>query len=94
MTKNELIRKVAQESGTTQVDAEANIDAFIKIIKESLISDTSIQIRSLGKFSLGMRKARKGYNPISGESIDIPAMRVARFKPSSEIKRAVKNVGL
>lgn len=94
MTKPELVSKVAAKAGVNKEATTRVVNAFISVISESLLSDTSIQVADLGKFSLSLRKARKGHNPLSGKSIDIPAMRTIKFSPCAPLKRSVKKVGL
>jgi DNA-binding protein HU-beta len=43
----------------------------------------------IGKLVLVDRKARKGRNPATGESIDIPAKTVVKFKVSKVCKDAI-----
>ena len=42
-----------------------------------------------GSFSLSERAARKGRNPLTGESINIKASKTVRFKVGKELKEAV-----
>jgi len=43
-----------------------------------------------GSFKVAERKARLGMNPQTKQKIEIPAARVVRFKPGSELENAVK----
>jgi len=94
MKKQEMVRRVASEAGCTQDQALKAIDSFVWIITDSLENDRSILIQGLGGFSLSKRKARRGHNPATREAIHIAAMSTAKFKPSADLKRKVKNVWL
>jgi DNA-binding protein HU-beta len=89
MTKQELIKKLADISGTSNADAERNLLALINIITKQLFSGGELQIAGLGKFSLAYRKERNGVNPKTGEKIIITAARLPKFKAAKALKDAV-----
>jgi DNA-binding protein HU-beta len=43
-----------------------------------------------GTFSVGRRKARKGKNPRTGQPMNVAGGHTPRFKPSPELKRAIR----
>ena len=45
-----------------------------------------MELRGFGSFRLRDRRARQGRNPRSGESIQVPAKRVAFFKLGKELR--------
>ena len=49
----------------------------------------SFTIPGLGKLVLVNRKARVGRNPATGESINIPAKRVVKFRVAKAAKDAI-----
>jgi DNA-binding protein HU-beta len=49
----------------------------------------SFTVPGMGKLVLVERKARKGRNPATGETIDIPAKTVVKFKVSKVCKDAI-----
>ena len=51
----------------------------------------SITLQGLGTFTVARCNARKGRNPSTGESLDIPAKTVPQFKPTTSLKAAVDN---
>jgi len=48
-----------------------------------------IELRGFGSFRVRERNSRKGRNPKTGEAVDIPAKRVAYFKPGKELKELI-----
>ena len=54
-----------------------------------IINDNKIEIRGFGTFSSKVRKARKGRNPSTGESIFINEKNVIYFNPSKKLKRII-----
>ncbi len=89
MTKAELINKIAEITGFTKKDTERFLDAFINVVTDSLQNGEEVSIVGFGKFAVSHRKARKGVNPQTGESIDIPAKDVPVFRPGKKLKDAV-----
>ncbi len=71
MTKSELVKELAQEKNISLKDSESIIDIFIEEITLSLKRGDRVELRGFGSFAARHRKARKGRNPKTGESIEI-----------------------
>ena len=48
-----------------------------------------IELRGFGSFRVRERNSRKGRNPKTGAAVNIPAKRVAYFKPGKELKELI-----
>ncbi len=90
MNKADIIEKIHEVVGGTRADAERAVETLIDSITDSLKKNKEVSIAGLGIFSTKTRNARTGRNPRTGESIDIPAMRVPKFRPAKALKDAVK----
>ncbi len=90
MNKADIISKVHETLGGTKADAERAVEAMLGCIVESLTHGNEVSIAGLGIFSAKMRPARQGSNPRTGESIQVPAMRVPKFRAAKALKDAVK----
>ena len=90
MTKSELIDAVADEAGLTKADAGRAIDAAIGAVKKALKKNQKVTLVGFGTFSVSKRKARKGRNPQTGETIKIPAAKVPKFTAGKGFKDAIK----
>ena len=93
MTKADLVERVANEAEMTKKDAEQLVEIIFDTIIATLNKGEKIELRGFGSFRLRERNARKGRNPKTGESVEIPAKRVAYFKPGKELKEVI-NQGL
>ena len=82
MTKNELIDAIASQSGLTKADSQKALNAIIESISGALKRNDSVQLIGFGTFSVDERAAREGRNPATGEKMQIPAKKVAKWKPS------------
>ena len=73
----------------TKKDAEQLVEIIFDSITASLNQGEKIELRGFGSFRVRERNSRKGRNPKTGESVDIPAKRVAYFKPGKELKELI-----
>ncbi|QOK91552.1 HU family DNA-binding protein [Ralstonia pseudosolanacearum] len=89
MNKSEMIADVANETGWTKAEAARAVETVLGSIKGALAVGDSVSLVGFGTFSIGERAARMGRNPRTGEEVEIPAARVPKFKPGSELKAAV-----
>lgn len=90
MNKAAIVEKVHETLGGTKADAERAVDTMVGSIIEGLKGGQEVSIAGLGIFEAKMRSARTGRNPRTGESIQIPAMRVPKFRAAKALKDAVK----
>lgn len=89
MNKQELIRKIAQDSEVSQRDASVMLDSTLEAIMAAVAAGEKIQLVGFGTFEAKERKARTGRNPLTGELIDIPAATVPVFRPGVIFKEKV-----
>jgi DNA-binding protein HU-beta len=89
MTKNELLTKMADAAGISKASAGAAFDELIGSITKTVKKGQKVTIIGFGTFSLTRRKARKGRNPRTGETIKIKAVKVPKFAPGKGFKDAV-----
>ena len=90
MNKADIIAKVHEVLGTSKADAERAVECVIDNVTATLKKGDEVSIAGLGIFSAKMRPARVGRNPRTGESINVPAMRVPKFRAAKALKDAVK----
>jgi integration host factor subunit beta len=89
MTKADLVEQVAKETDMTKKDAEQLVEVVFESIIGALNKGDKIELRGFGSFRVRERDARKGRNPKTGATVNIPAKRVAYFKPGKELKDIV-----
>lgn len=89
MTKADLVEKVADEADMTKKDVEQLVEIIFASIVTTLNKGEKIELRGFGSFRVRERNARKGRNPKTGEPVDIPAKRVAYFKPGKDLKEII-----
>jgi integration host factor subunit beta len=89
MTKADLVEQVASEAEMTKKDAEQLVEIIFDSIIGALNKGDKIELRGFGSFRVRQRDARKGRNPKTGTAVNIPAKRVAYFKPGKELKEVI-----
>ena len=90
MNKQDLIAKIAQDTGITKSNATAAVESFFDGITKSLKKGQPITFVGFGTFKTAQRKARTARNPQTGAAIKIPKRRVVRFTAGKALKNAVK----
>jgi DNA-binding protein HU-beta len=90
MTKAELIEQMANDAGISKAAATTALNSMIDGITNALKKkDGKVTLVGFGTFSKIRRKARKGRNPQTGETIKIKASNSVKFKPGKKLKDAV-----
>ena len=90
MNKQDLIAKIAQETGATKVSAAASLDSLLDGITRALKKGDAITFVGFGTFKTTHRRARVAKNPRTGDAIKIPKRRVVRFTAGKALKSAVR----
>jgi DNA-binding protein HU-beta len=86
MTKAELVAEIAKKSKLSKADAERAMNSFVDVAKKTLKKEGRLALAGFGSFVVSKRKARKGRNPRTGETIKIKASKVVRFKAGKALK--------
>ncbi|MCF7919462.1 MAG: integration host factor subunit beta [Candidatus Cloacimonetes bacterium] len=89
MTKADLVKRVADDTGIIRKDVALAVDAFLNAVKDTLQEGEHIEIRGFGTFKLKTRKARMGRNPKTDEKVQVPERIVPTFKFSRAFKEEV-----
>ena len=89
MNKTDFINAVAEKAGLSKADAKKAIDAFVETVSNEMKEGGKIALLGFGTFSVSEKAARKGINPKTKETIEIPARKVVKFKQGSELNEKV-----
>lgn len=83
MNRIDLIEEISKIVGTRK-EAKEVLEKTIDSIKKALSEDEKVVLARFGTFSRQLRKAKKGRNPKTGETVEIPPRKVVKFKPARE----------
>ena len=89
MNRRDLVAALAERTETDKRTADANLQAFIDTVTDTVASGEVVVISGFAKFARVDRAARMGRNPQTGEAIRIKASRRARVTPLKAFKDAV-----
>ena len=89
MNKADLVNSISEQTGLTKTKTNQVVDVITSVIAETLSKGEKVTLVGFGTFTTTDRNARKGRNPKTGEVIEIPAKRVAKFKAGSELTKNV-----
>jgi len=87
MTKSQTMSALAEKCNMKKKEAVAFVDELVKLAYKE--AKNGFTIPGLGKLIIVNRKARIGRNPATGETIQIPAKRVLKFRIAKAAKVAV-----
>lgn len=85
MNKQELVEKIAKDTGLTKTDSASALESVLKNVYKAS-KKGNVQLVGFGTFKTVQRKARSGVNPATGAKIKIPARKAFTFKASKNPK--------
>jgi len=89
MTKSQLLEVLAGETGLSKKDVGNFLDKLSNLALKEVKQSGEFVLPGLGKLVKINRPARMGRNPATGESIQIKAKTVVKFKVAKAAKEAV-----
>lgn len=89
MTKSQMLQALAEQSGLSKKDAGMVLDTLVSLAYSEVKKNDEFVIPGVGKLVKIKRAARMGRNPATGESIQIPAKTVVKFRVAKAAKDAL-----
>jgi DNA-binding protein HU-beta len=86
MTKADLIETLSNTADLPKGQAERVVNAVFDDIVAALRKGDKVTLSGFGTFQVSDRKARTGRNPKTGQPIEIPASKSAKFKAGKVLK--------
>jgi len=90
VNKAELVNEVSGEVGLSKRETQKVVDAIIGTIGDTLAAGEKVSLVGFGTFRVRSRKARRGVNPQTRESIQIPAKKVPKFSAGKILREKVQ----
>lgn len=92
MNKAELAQALSEKLSISKREAEDFLNTFTDLVTQALKNDNEVVLTGFGAFSSKTRAARTGVNPQKPtEKIQIPAVKVPKFKAGKALKDALKS---
>lgn len=89
MTKTEIVEHLAKKFSLTKAASKAILDELSDLAAKKTKSLGEFTFPGIGKLVKQKRKARKGRNPATGETIKIPAKTVVKMRLAKVFKDVV-----
>lgn len=90
MTKQQLIEEISERTGLRRSEAKKAVEGAMEIITKALASGDNVYLRGFGTFEVRAVKEKQARIVATGETCIVPAHRTVKFKPSNELKNALK----
>ncbi|MGC8917145.1 MAG: HU family DNA-binding protein [Thermoanaerobaculum sp.] len=84
--KAELVSRIVFETGMPKAHAARAVEILVDAICEWVAAGERVAVPGLGIFYASERAGRKVRDPNTGEEVQLPPVRVARFRASKEFK--------
>ena len=94
MNKTQFIASLAPHFNGSKKEAAHAVEIVFDSIVRNIQKGEDVTINDFGKFKKVDRKARKGRNPFTGETIQIKASKKVRFLPAKALKEVVSGAKL
>jgi len=92
VTKKEIVKKISEDIGLTQLKTKDIVQRTLDAIIHTLVSEGRIELRNFGVFEVKRRAPRKARNPKTGDKVFVPSKNVVTFKPGKEMEELVRKM--
>ena len=89
MTRAQLVARMAESAGWPRTVSDRALRAMLGAVRAALKRGDTVTLVGFGTFSVARRRPRTIRNPRTGQPATVGG-RVPRFRPSEELKRAVR----
>ena len=86
MNKAQLVDHLAGEVKISKADCERVIDSTMETIRRAVKKGDDVTLVGFGTFTRAKRKARTARNPQTGETINVAACTVPKFRSGKAFK--------
>ncbi len=91
LTKAHIVDIIYEKSNYNRNEVKKLVESLLRLTKESIKKDHALLISGLGKFEAYAKKARKGRNPQTDETITLPPRKVVVFRISRKFRAELNN---
>ncbi len=86
LTKAEIVDAIYDKTNRNRGEVKKIVETLLRIIKEAVKKDEALLVSGFGKFEAYAKKARRGRNPHTDESITLPPRKVVVFRLSRKFR--------
>ena len=89
LTKSQLLEKLGEKVDMPKKDVAAFLEAYAELAYSEVKENGEFSLPGFGKLVKKHRKARMGRNPATGETIQISAKTVVKFRVAKAAKDSI-----
>ena len=89
LTKSQLLEKLGEKVDMPKKDVAAFLEAYAELAYSEVRENGEFSLPGFGKLVKKHRKARMGRNPATGETIQISAKTVVKFRVAKAAKDSI-----
>ena len=86
LTKADIVDAAYDKVNRNRLEMKGIIESLLKIMKQAIKKDHALLVSGFGKFEAYAKKARRGRNPQTEESITLPPRKVVVFRLSRKFR--------
>ena len=91
MTKADIVSEISRSTGVEKVTVQKTVEAFMEIVKGSLVKGNNVYLRGFGSFIIKKRAEKTARNISKNTTIIIPEHFIPAFKPAKTFVTKIKN---
>jgi len=91
LTKADLVDAIYEKVNRNRAEMKGIVESLLSIMKQAIKKDHVLLVSGFGKFEAYDKKARKGRNPLTNESIMLPPRKVVVFRLSRKFRAELNN---
>ena len=91
MNKADLVSDLSAELGISKKQAKDAVSLIFDNIVDGMIKEGKVTVVDFGSFMALHKPPRPARNPRTGETVEVPARVVPRFKASKSLKEKIKS---
>jgi len=93
LTKADIVDAIYEQMSRNRAEVKTHVESLLDIMKLSVKKDHSLLISGFGKFDAYDKKARKGRNPQTNQTIVLPPRKVVVFRLSRKFRSELNPQG-
>lgn len=86
LTKADIVDRIYEKIDMNRAEIKAHVETLLDLMKHSIKKDHNLLISGFGKFEAYDKKARKGRNPQTSETITLTPRKVVVFRLSRKFR--------
>jgi len=86
LTKADIVDYIYEKTEKNRAEVKVLVDNLLDIMKQAIKKDNSLLVSGFGKFDAYDKRARKGRNPQTSDSIVLPPRKVVVFRLSRKFR--------